>query len=497
MDYVLAIDQGTSSSRALVIDTSGRIHGSAQREFDQLFPHDGWVEHDPELIWQTVLETARGALADGGLTARDVAGIGITNQRETTLIWDAATGVPVYNAIVWQDRRTAQRCESIRADGMVETIAAATGLVVDPYFSSTKVAWLLDNVPGLRLRARRGELRFGTVDSFLIWRLTGGRKHLTDATNASRTQLFNIAQQRWDPELLRYFDLPETLLPGVLDCAADYGVTQAHWLGAPVPILGVAGDQQAALIGQGCVESGMTKCTYGTGCFLVTNTGDTLIRSAAGLLSTVGYRIEGRTTFAVEGSIFVAGVAVKWLRDVLRIIDSAAESEAAAGRAGCEAGGVYVVPAFTGLGAPHWRPEARGLISGLTLDSDRDDLITATLASVAYQSADLLAALAKDGAPVTRLRVDGGMVANNWLCQFLADIAGIRVERPTITETTALGAGMLAALGGGLVTSLTDAAGLWRLERGFEPTMAASLQQKLLRGWADAVARTLGQAIVG
>jgi glycerol kinase len=496
MDYVLAIDQGTSSSRALVIDTTGRIHGSAQREFDQLFPHDGWVEHDPEVLWRTVLDTARGALANARLEARDVAGIGITNQRETTLIWDAATGVPVYNAIVWQDRRTAPRCESIRADGMVEAIAAATGLVVDPYFSSTKVAWLLDNVPGLKLRARKGELRFGTVDSFLIWRLTGGRKHLTDATNASRTQLFNIAQQRWDPELLRYFDLPETLLPTVLDCAADYGVTEAQWLGAAVPILGVAGDQQAALIGQGCVESGMTKSTYGTGCFLVTNTGDTLIRSTAGLLSTVGYRIGGRTTFAVEGSIFVAGVAVKWLRDVLRIIDSAADSEAAAQRAGCDAGGVYVVPAFTGLGAPHWRPDARGLVSGLTLDTNRDDLIAATLASVAYQSADLLAALARDGAKVTRLRVDGGMVANNWLCQFLADIAGIRVERPTITETTALGAGMLAALGGGLVGSLADAAGLWRLERGFEPTMAVATRERLLHGWADAVARTLGQAVV-
>jgi glycerol kinase len=495
LNYVLAIDQGTSSSRALVIDGAGRIHGSAQREFDQSFPRDGWVEQDPEVLWQTALDAARGALADAGVAADALTGIGITNQRETTLIWDAATGVPVYNAIVWQDRRTAERCETIRADGMVDTIAAATGLVVDPYFSSTKIAWLLDTIPGVRQRARNGELRFGTVDSFLIWRLTGGRNHVTDATNASRTQLFNIAEQRWDPELLRYFDVPETLLPRVLDCAADYGVADAQWLGAPVPILGVAGDQQAALIGQGCVSSGMTKCTYGTGCFLVTNTGDALIRSTEGLLSTVAYRIDGRTTFAIEGSIFVAGVAVKWLRDVLKIVDSAAETEAAAIRTGSDAGGVYVVPAFTGLGAPHWRPDARGLICGLTLDSSRDHLITATLASVAYQSADLLAALARDGARVTCLRVDGGMVANSWLCQFLADIAGVRVERPTVTETTALGAGMLAALGGGLVGSLPQAAGLWRLERGFEPAMPNTVRERLLRGWEDSVARTLGRAV--
>ncbi len=494
MKYVLAIDQGTSSSRAMVLDATGRVHGQAQREFDQSFPHDGWVEHDPQVLWQTVLDTSRGALVDAGIEATELAGIGITNQRETTLVWDAATGEPVYNAIVWQDRRTAARCEQIRADGMAQTIAHATGLVVDPYFSSTKIAWLLENVAGLRARAERGELRFGTVDSFLIWRLTGGARHVTDATNASRTQLFNIGEQRWDDPLLRYFDIPRSLLPQVLDCAADYGVAQTQWLGAPVPILGVAGDQQAALIGQGCVAPGMTKCTYGTGCFLVTNTGDSLIRSTQGLLSTVGYRIGGATTYAVEGSIFVAGVAVKWLRDVLRIVDTAAATEVAARRAGVAAGGVYVVPAFTGLGAPHWRADARGLICGLTLDSDRDDLIAATLASVGYQTHDLLAALARDGATVNCLRVDGGMVANDWLCQFLADIADVRVERPAVTETTALGAGMLAALGSGLVESLPQAAALWQLEAGFAPGMPAEQRATLLRGWSDAVARALGVA---
>ena len=495
MDCVLAIDQGTSSTRALVFERSGRVLGSAQREFDQIFPRDGWVEHDPEILWQTTLFAARGALLDAGIEARALTGIGITNQRETTIVWDADTGVPVYNAIVWQDRRTAPRCDRIRADGMAELITDTTGLVIDPYFSSTKIAWLLDTVPGLRARAANGKLRFGTVDSFLIWRLTLGAKHLTDATNASRTQLFNLTDQRWDAELLRYFNLPTSLLPEVLDSAGDYGVADAQWLGAPVPILGVAGDQQAALIGQGCVERGMTKSTYGTGCFLVTNTGGSLIRSTHGLLSTVGYRIDGQTTFAVEGSIFVAGAAVKWLRDSLRVVESAAETEAAARRSGREAGGVYLVPAFTGLGAPHWRPEARGLICGLSLDTSRDDLIAATLASVGYQSADLLTALARDGAAVTCLRVDGGMVANDWLCQFLADIAGVRVERPMTTETTALGAGMLAALGGGLVKSLREAAQLWHLQRGFEPEIDAALRQRLLTGWSIAVARTLGHAI--
>ena len=491
MDYVLAIDQGTSSTRALVFDRVGCVLGSAQREFDQTFPRDGWVEHDPEVLWQTTLYAARGALANASIEARALTGIGITNQRETTVIWDAESGEPVHNAIVWQDRRTTPRCERARADGMADTIAAATGLVIDPYFSSTKIAWLLDNIAGLRARAAKGTLRFGTVDSFLIWRLTSGAKHVTDATNASRTQLFDIGRQRWDPELLRYFEIPASLLPAVRDCAGDFGIADAKWLGAAVPILGVAGDQQAALIGQACFDVGMTKSTYGTGCFLVTNTGERLIRSQHGLLSTVGYRIDGAPTYAVEGSIFVAGAAVKWLRDTLRLIDTAAESEAAARRSGVDAGGVYVVPAFTGLGAPHWRPDARGLVCGLSLDSNRDDLIAATLASVAYQSADLLAALTRDGAAVTCLRVDGGMVANDWLCQALADIAAVRVERPAMTETTALGAGMLAALGGGLFASLGEVGKLWQLQRAFEPTMDVTLRDRLMNGWANAVSKTL------
>ncbi len=491
MDYVLAIDQGTSSTRALVFDRVGCVLGSAQREFDQTFPRDGWVEHDPEVLWQTTLYAARGALTNASIEARALTGIGITNQRETTVIWDAESGEPVHNAIVWQDRRTTPRCERARADGMADTIAAATGLVIDPYFSSTKIAWLLDNIAGLRARAAKGTLRFGTVDSFLIWRLTSGAKHVTDATNASRTQLFDIGRQRWDPELLRYFEIPASLLPAVRDCAGDFGIADAKWLGAAVPILGVAGDQQAALIGQACFDVGMTKSTYGTGCFLVTNTGERLIRSQHGLLSTVGYRIDGAPTYAVEGSIFVAGAAVKWLRDTLRLIDTAAESEAAARRSGVDAGGVYVVPAFTGLGAPHWRPDARGLVCGLSLDSNRDDLIAATLASVAYQSADLLAALTRDGAAVTCLRVDGGMVANDWLCQALADIAAVRVERPAMTETTALGAGMLAALGGGLFASLGEVGKLWQLQRAFEPTMDVTLRDRLMNGWANAVSKTL------
>jgi glycerol kinase len=491
MERILAIDQGTSSSRAIVFDGAGRVLGSAQREFDQIFPRDGWVEHDPEQIWQTVLETARGALAAAAVDARAVTAIGITNQRETTLVWDAATGAPLHNAIVWQDRRTADRCDVIRREGMAREIVERTGLVVDPYFSGTKLAWLLDEVPGLRARAERGEVRFGTVDSYLVWRLTEGRVHATDATNASRTQLYHLESGDWDAELLRYFRIPRAVLPAVQDSVADYGRAAARWLGAEIPIVGVAGDQQAALVGQGCIEPGMTKSTYGTGCFVVTNTGDKRVRSGEGLLTTVGYRIGGRSTFAVEGSIFVAGAAVKWLRDMLGIVESAAATEAAAEASGRRAGGVYVVPAFTGLGAPHWRPDARGLITGLTLDSRRADIVAATLASVAYQTHDLLTALARDGAPVSRLRVDGGMVANNWLCQLIADVSAVPVERPAFTETTALGAAMLAALGAGVASSLEATRRWWRLERGFVPSLQASEREALLAGWREAVARTL------
>ncbi len=491
MGRILAIDQGTSSTRSIVFDQDGTILGSAQQEFDQHFPRDGWVEHDPEHIWSTVLATGRNALAAAKVGAKDIDGIGITNQRETTLVWDAATGETLHNAIVWQDRRTAARCDAIRREGMAQSIADATGLVVDPYFSSTKLAWLLKEVPGVGQRAARGEVRFGTVDSFLVWRLTKGASHATDATNASRTQLFNLDRQAWDDTLLDYFDIPRAVLPRVLDCVDRYGVADAEWFGAEIPILGVAGDQQAALVGQGCFAPGMTKSTYGTGCFVVTNTGDRRVTSRSGLLSTVGYRIDGVPTYAVEGSIFVAGAAVKWLRDRARLVDSAAATEAMATRIGRDTGGVYLVPAFTGLGAPHWQPDARGLICGLTLDTSVEQIVTATLASVGYQTAELLEALARDGAPVTTLRVDGGMVVNDWVCQFIADITGVPVERPRITETTALGAAMLAAVGAGLVPSIDAAAQLWQCERRFASAIAEAERERLTAGWRDAVARTL------
>jgi glycerol kinase len=488
---ILAIDQGTSSSRAIVFDTDGRVLGLGQEPFDMIFPADGWVEQDPEVLWNTTLRAIRGALADAGIGAAELAAIGITNQRETTLVWERDTGRCVHNAIVWQDRRTAPRCQAMRDDGIGGLIATQTGLVIDPYFSATKLAWLLDEVPGLRDRAARGELCFGTVDSFLIWRLTGGKVHATDATNASRTLLFDIRRQMWSPELLDYFGIPPALLPEVRDSAADFGVAGAEWLGAPVPILGVAGDQQASLIGQACVQPGMSKSTYGTGCFVMTHTGTQQLQSTQQLLSTVAYRLNGVTTYALEGSIFSGGIAVKWLRDRLRLIDAAAETEAAARRTGPDTQGVYLVPAFTGLGAPHWEPDARGLLTGLTLDSSRDQVITATLSSVGYQTADLLAAMAADGAPVQRLRVDGGMVVNDWLCQFLADVLDCPVERPRTTETTALGAAALAALGAGIAHDIVGATGLWHLDREFLPQMPAAERDRLLGGWRRAVARAL------
>jgi glycerol kinase len=491
MKYVMAIDQGTSSSRAVILDTAGRRCGTGQQALQQHYPRDGWVEQDPELIWQTTLQACRQALQSAAIDARSIAAIGITNQRETTLVWDAETGEPLYNAIVWQDRRTADHCARIEADGMAASIASATGLVVDPYFSSTKLVWLLAQVPDLRARAAAGRVRFGTVDSFLIWRLTGGRNHTTDATNASRTQLFNLETQDWDPQLLAYFDVPVAMLPEVNDSVADFGSCDPRWFGATIPIVGVAGDQQAALIGQGCLSPGMTKGTYGTGCFVVTNTGTQRIRSGNGLLSTVACRLGGQASFAVEGSIFSAGVAVKWARDNLGLIESAADSEAAAERTGGETGGVYLVPAFTGLGAPYWRPDARGLICGLTLDTGRDQIVTAILQSVAFQTADLLAAMAADGAPVARLRIDGGMVANAWLCQCLADLTGLEVERPAEIETTVMGAGMLALVGAGELPSLAAAEHLWRLDRQFRPAMAPARRARLRDGWLSAVQRAL------
>ena len=485
-EYILSIDQGTTSSRAMLFDAAGSAAFTAQREFTQYFPRDGWVEHDPEEIWTTTLDVVREALAEARNGGHDVAAIGITNQRETTLVWDRASGEPVYRAIVWQDRRTADYCESLRAADHESMAADKTGLLLDPYFSGTKVHWILDNVDGTRERAARGELAFGTIDSFLIWRLTGGGRHVTDASNASRTLMFNIHEQRWDPELLEMLEVPESMLPEVLDCAADFGTTSENLLGAAIPICGVAGDQQAALIGQACFEPGMVKSTYGTGCFMVLNTGSEAVRSSNKLLTTVAYRLDGKTCYALEGSIFVAGAAIQWLRDGLGIIESAAQTETMA--ASLESNHrVYLVPAFTGLGAPHWDPDARGAIFGITRDTGPAQLVRAALESVCYQTFDLLEAKRRDGLEPTRLRVDGGMVQNDWLCGFLADLLGIVVERPVQTETTALGAAYLAGLRVGLYASLEDIAAHWQAEREFEPQMDSQLRNLLLAAWHEAV----------
>ena len=484
--YILSIDQGTTSSRAMLFDENGHASFTAQEEFAQHFPKDGWVEHDPEEIWETTLKVVREALQRAHADARSIAAIGITNQRETTVVWDRKSGKPIYNAIVWQDRRTAKYCEILRSRGMESMVTAKTGLLLDPYFSGTKVNWILDQVDGARERAERGELLFGTVDCFLIWRLTDGEVHATDATNASRTLMFNIHQQGWDQELLELLSIPQSMLPRVLDCADDYGITSKALLDAEIPIAGVAGDQQAALIGQACFEPGMIKSTYGTGCFMILNTGDQALASNNRLLTTVGYRLDGKTTYALEGSIFVAGAAVQWLRDGIGIIDTAHQTEAMAESLDSN-NGVYLVPAFTGLGAPHWDPDARGAIFGITRDTGPAELVRATLESVCYQTFDLLEATRRDGLKPTRLRIDGGMVQNNWLCQFLADTLDIVVERPAVTETTALGAAYLAGLQIGLFASLDDIAQHWQAEREFDPAMESSHRNLLLADWHEAI----------
>jgi len=490
--FLLAIDQGTSSSRAVVVSPAGELLGQGQVDFESSFPADGWVEQDPEVLWETTVSSVQAALAQAAVSAADISGLGITNQRETTLLWERDSGRCLHPAIVWQDGRTAPLCERLREQGHTELIRATTGLVIDPYFSATKLRWLLDNVAGARERAERGELCFGTVDSFLLYRLTGGRAHLTDATNASRTQLYDLHGGDWSEAMLELHKIPRQVLPEVRDCVSDYGVTDTDLFGAAIPIFGVAGDQQAALIGQNCLLDGMTKSTYGTGCFLITNTGETLRDSASKLLGTVAYRLDGKTTFALEGSIFVAGVAIKWLRDQLGLIEQARDTETCAIATKGDTKGVYVVPAFTGLGAPHWQPEARGLIAGLTLDSTREQVVTATLASVAYQTEALARALADDGCPVSALRIDGGMVGNNWLCQFLADVVGVSVDRPRVIETTALGAAMLAGVGAGVFSSLADAGSRCvHSERSFKPVMEIQQRKQLLAGWDEAVARVL------
>ena len=486
--YLLAIDQGTTSSRAIIFERQGKTVAVAQQEFRQFFPRDGWVEHDPREIWESSLAVCREVLATAGLEASQLAAVGITNQRETTIVWDRKTGEAIHPAIVWQDRRTANICAGLRARGQENRVVERSGLLIDPYFSATKIAWILDEVEGARERAEAGELAFGTVDTWLLWHLTGGRSHLTDATNASRTALFNIHRQEWDDDLLRLFRVPRALLPEVRDSAADFGQVDAGLLGAAVPVAGIAGDQQAALVGQACFERGMAKSTYGTGCFLMLNTGTEPLRSENRLLTTVAYRLQGQAYYAVEGSIFVAGAAMQWLRDGLRLIDHASESTAHAEAVGAE-NPVYMVPAFTGLGAPHWDPNARGAILGLTRDTGIAELVTAGLQSVCYQTKDLIRAIQNDGARLQELRVDGGMAVNDWVMQFLADILNVPVDRPRITETTALGAAYLAGLQVGVYQGLDDIAELWERERRFQPAMAPGLRESLYAGWEDAVER--------
>jgi len=482
---ILAIDQGTTSTRAIVFDLEGGIRATAQRELPQIFPDDGWVEHDPEEIWRATLAVCSEVLAKAG----DVAGIGITNQRETTVIWDRATGRPIHNAIVWQDRRGAALCRKLEAEGHGPLVQRLTGLLFDPYFSATKLVWLLENVPGARARAEKGELAAGTIDSFLLWRFTGGQVHATDATNASRTLLFDIHRQAWSDELLALFGIPRALLPEVRDTTAEFGATEAGLFDRPLPILAMIGDQQAAGVGQACFEPGMIKSTYGTGCFVLVNSGRDAPQSKNRLVTTVGARIKGRTTYALEGSIFIAGAAVQWLRDRLGFVTQSSETAAiAAGLPGNA--GVYLVPAFTGLGAPYWEPEARGALFGLTRDVGRAEIVRAALEAVCYQTRDLMQAMAADGAPQpTALRVDGGMSANDWVMQFLADILGLPVERPVVTETTALGAAYVAGLQAGLFASPAEIAKRWRRDRLFEPKMKEAERERLYAGWQDAVAR--------
>jgi glycerol kinase len=490
-DHVLAIDQGTSSTRAILFDELARPVALAQREFRQHYPQLGWVEHDPEDIWRDTLAVAREALAQGAVDAGRVAGIGISNQRETAIIWDRSTGEPIHRAIVWQDRRTAGRCAELKADGAEPLVRARTGLLLDPYFSATKIAWMLDNVSGARERAERGELAFGTIDCFLLWRLTGGAVHATDVTNASRTLLFDIHELRWDGELCRLFGVPDTLLPEVRDNSHIFGSTAPGMLEVQIPVAGMAGDQQAALFGQACFETGMAKSTYGTGCFMLLNTGSEALESHNRLLTTPAYRLGGKTTYALEGSIFVAGAAVKWLRDGIGVIASTAETEALATQVSDDHG-VYMVPAFVGLGAPYWDPGARGAIFGLTLDATVAHLTRAALEAVAYQSLDLAEAMAADGAAKpAALRVDGGMTANSWLCQFLADILQCPVERSRTLETTALGAAFHAGLATGLWSDLDALSKISVPQDSFQPSMDADRRAMLIAGWKTAVERVL------
>ena len=492
--HILAIDQGTTSSRAIVFNDKLEIVAVAQLEFQQFFPQSGWVEHDPEEIWSSTLGTCRKALDKAGLAATEIAAIGITNQRETTVVWDKDTGKAIHKAIVWQDRRTSEYCNRLREAGHDPMITEKTGLLLDSYFSGTKIKWLLDNVEGAREKANAGKLRFGTIDTFLLWRLTGGREHATDATNASRTMLFNIHDNCWDKELLELLDIPASLLPEVKDSSADYGITDAALLGAAIPVGGIAGDQQAALVGQACFQPGMIKSTYGTGCFIVLNTGDQAVRSHNRLLTTIGYRLNGKTTYALEGSIFVAGAAVQWMRDAMGLIESASDTGKLARKADINQD-VYLVPAFTGLGAPHWDPDARGAIFGITRATGPAELSKAALESVCFQTRDLLEAMRGDWPDMgeTVLRVDGGMVASNYTMQFLADILSAPVDRPVILETTALGAAYLAGLHKGIYPPPEQFADSWKRDKRFTPSLAEEIRIRKYNGWKDAVSRTLSK----
>ncbi|QIA27491.1 glycerol kinase GlpK [Thermaerobacter sp. PB12/4term] len=487
--YVLALDQGTTSSRAILFDRQGSVVAVRNQEFRQIYPRPGWVEHDPLDIWDSQLAVAKAVLKEAGASPDDIAAIGVTNQRETTIVWDKATGDPVYNAIVWQDRRTADLCTDLKRRGREALFREKTGLVVDPYFSGTKIAWILDNVPGVRERAERGEVIFGTVDTWLVWKLTGGRVHVTDYSNASRTLIFNIHTLDWDDELLQELNIPRAMLPEARPSSQVYGETDPALLGGAIPIAGIAGDQQAALFGQACFRPGMAKNTYGTGAFVLMNTGDRPARSEHGLITTVAWGVDGKVEYALEGSIFIAGAVVQWLRDELKIIEKAADTEPLA-RSVDDTGGVYLVPAFAGLGAPYWDPYARGTIVGITRGTGRAHLARAALESIAYQTRDVLGAMEADsGLALSALRVDGGAVVNNFLMQFQADLLGVPVDRPVVNETTALGAAYLAGLAVGFWRNREEIEQFWQRDRRFEPAMPEDVREKLYAGWKRAVER--------
>lgn len=493
--YILAIDQGTTSSRAIIFGDDFAVVSSDQKEFSQHFPASGHVEHDPEEIWQSVVETCQNAITKAGIKASDIAGIGITNQRETTIVWEKASGKAIHNAIVWQDRRTAETCAKLKAQEFEKTVTEKTGLLLDPYFSATKINWILENNEGARAKAENGELLFGTVDTYLLWRLTGGKSHKSDATNASRTMLFNTATHEWDDELLEIFNVPKNILPQVEDCAAEFGHTTSNLFGSPIPILGMAGDQHAATIGQACFQPGMAKSTYGTGCFMMLNTGEKRITSNNRLLSTIAYRLNGKTTYALEGSIFIAGAAVQWLRDGLKIIEDASQTGELASKAD-ESQDVILVPAFAGLGAPYWEPDTRGAIFGLTRNTGPKELSRAALEAVCYQTRDLIEAMRsdwQDGFDEAILRVDGGMVASDWTMQFLANMLDAPIDRPSVLETTALGAAWLAGMKAGVWPDMDGFAQQWKLQKQFTPDMKEDERKRRYKAWKLAVQNTINQ----